>query len=220
LTRLFILLVLSGCAHPLAYTPFVDCRCVPGEYLPASSQATEQKNFSASFMRALGEPVLSRSGIRTTSSIRLFAIGAKAYPLAIRADRSWSGSVSLVATQVETYTNECPQRWRALERWFLTHRSRRELSAAEWDGLVELLSQAHVELEPGDDPPLVPQPDGTIVMAVDGVDYLLEYREPASYRYLMRDSGSAFVRKAEFRAFCTRMVELSGLDISADRYCS
>jgi len=219
LLRCLILLLLAGCAHPLAYTPFVHCKCVPGEYIPGSSQATGHKNFLASFMRGMGEPVLSRSGIRATSSIRLFAIGFKAYPLAIRVDRSWNGSVALVATQVETSMNECPERWRVFERWLNTKRSRRELPAAQWDSLLGLLSEAHVELEPGDDPPLVPLPDGTIVMTVDGVRYLLEQRDPSGYRYLMRSSGSAFVKKAAFSAFCTKMVALSGLHISADRYC-
>jgi len=167
----------------------------------------------------MGEPTLWSAGLRRTSTLRLSLEGYKRFPLAIRVDRFADGSVSASGSRLVADGGDCPDYMHALERWFTTERARQSLAAEEWQELVALLSETGFEGEPGHEPPPPPSDDEVVSFTLHGVGYLLERRDLSGYHYVLRDADSSLSKKPAFQAFCRRMVELSGLEVSSERYC-
>jgi hypothetical protein len=214
---LTLIVLAGGCAHPLAYVPLFPCDRVPGEYVPGSSLESLDANVVSAHLRTLGEPVLHRSALAPSRTIRLTFIGSKRRLLSLRFEQRSVGDVHLHAARANL--SQCPRRYRFVAHLVNDEAADRKISPSEWDEVLRLSSALLDEAplrEPG------PLPSEEITLQVDGGSIFLEDRDTGGYRAILRDNGSSLTQSDRFARLCNYLVQLSPLSIDPARgesYC-
>jgi hypothetical protein len=216
----FLVIVLLGCSHPIAYVPFAPCTAVPSEYLPGASRFSGANQLS-SYLRVLHEPVLHGPKLAPRTVLRLTITGESGGMNVIRIERSGTRYRAFGFRDPDFIPPDCPARLRLLSGWVRAlYRQEREVAATEWVEVRKLLEATGFEQAPT----IEVQPfrtatvngeevenDSRTVFADGGGGLLLEFRDQDHYHAVFRRAPSRFSDPDARVALCRKLLSISPL---------
>jgi hypothetical protein len=204
------MLALAGCVHPLAFVPGLRCFQIPGDHLPGTSVESFDVNLMSAYLRSLGEPILWRSRVSPTPTIRLSLAGYANRPVSIRIEHENESTIRIHATRLQS--TGCPSRLAFLDYWQRKEASG-EISRDQWDMLSDLFKEADLDRAAMLEPLSRAADSEETVVITDGTQYLVEYRDPRGYRAVLRHSSSQLVRSPSFAKLCREIITVSPLPL-------